>query len=264
MLNKIGIIGVGYVGRAIHDCYVGKNFDVITVDVDPDKSTGTYEDLMDCDGIFVCVPSPNKEDGSCDTKILNSVLFLLSDYKNVIISKTTAPPDFYEKMQMIYPNLVHVPEFLTAANALDDFSQQRIAIIGGSVPAYCREALRILMMAQPIENSSYVSIGEAALIKYIINSFLATKVVFMNEMAGIAESYGYDWSKISKSLELDSRLGSSHMQVPGPDGYYGFGGACFPKDTAAAVSFAKKKKIDLAVLKTAIKKNLLLRLQKPK
>lgn len=264
MQDKIGIVGLGYVGQAIFDCYSRKGFDIVTVDSDPEKSTGHYRDLLDCEAVFVCVPSPDKGDGSCDTSILNSVLYLLQDYKNVIISKTTAPPDFYEKTQSVYPNLVHVPEFLTAANALQDFASQENAIIGGSVPAYRREALRILMMAQPIAHVSYVSIGEAALAKYIVNSFLATKVVFMNEMAELAEAYGHNWVRLCHALELEPRLGSSHMQVPGPDGSYGFGGACFPKDTTAAIKFAKKKNVDLAILKSAVKKNLLLRLQKPK
>lgn len=264
MLEKIGIVGIGYVGQAIYDCYRKKGYEVVTVDVDQNKSNSTYEDLMSCRGVFVCVPSPDKGDGNCDTSILNAVLYLLKDCKNVIISKTTAPPDFYEKMQTVYPNLVHVPEFLTAANALNDFSQKESAIIGGIDPAYQREALKILMMVQPIEYHSFVSIGEAALVKYIVNSFLATKVVFMNEMAELSESLGYDWNKLCGALELESRLGSSHMQVPGPDGFRGFGGACFPKDTIAAIQFAKKKNVNLDVLKSAVKKNLLFRLQKPK
>lgn len=264
MQDRIGIVGLGYVGQAILDCYDRKGCSIVTVDVDPEKSTGHYQDLMDCEAVFVCVPSPSKEDGSCDTSILNSVLYMLKDYKNVIISKTTAPPEFYEKMQLVYPNLVHNPEFLTAANALEDFASQENAIIGGSVPAYRREALRILMMAQPIAHVSYVSIGEAALAKYIVNSFLATKVVFMNEMAELAEAYGHNWVRLCQTLALEPRLGSSHMQVPGQDGYHGFGGACFPKDTAATIKFAKKKNVNLGVLKSAVKKNILLRLQKPK
>jgi len=261
---KIGIVGAGFVGGAIARAYQDITPNVVCVDADPTKSTGTWNDLLDCEAVFVCVPSPSKPNGECDTSILNSVLYMLKDYKNVIISKTTAPPDFYEKIQTVYPNLVHVPEFLTAANAFDDFLKQEYIIIGGSVLAYQREAERILKGVQPIRAAGYTTIGEAALVKYIINSFLATKVVFMNEMYDIATQMGYDWRKIQILLMSDSRLGGSHMSVPGYDGQFGFGGACFPKDTEALVKFANKLSVNLNILKTAIKKNDLLRLRKPK
>ena len=261
---KIGVVGIGFVGKAIADVYSDSLYDVVRVDVDASKSTGTYADLHDCEAVFVCVPSPSKDNGECDTSILNSVLYMLQDYKNVIISKTTAPPHFYEKMQSVYPNLVHVPEFLTASNALRDFINQRHAIIGGRILAYQREAERILKIAQPIETTAFCSIGEAALTKYAINSFLATKVVFMNEMAQLAEAHNYDWRKIRLLIDHDARIGNSHTQVPGADGQFGFGGMCFPKDTNALVRYASKLGIQLSVLKTTIKKNMLLRLQKPK
>lgn len=263
-MPKIGIVGMGFVGEAIRRCYADNMFKIICIDVDPQKSNGTYSDLTDAEAVFVCVPSPSKDNGECDTSILNSVLYLLKDYRNVIISKTTAPPHFYEKMQIAYPNLVHVPEFLTAANAVKDFAREEEIVIGGSVLAYQREAERILKAVQPIKNVAFTGIGEAALTKYIINSFLATKVVFMNEMAELAQAHGYDWRKMRNFINVDERIGNSHTQVPGPDGQYGFGGMCFPKDTNALVKYAGKLGIQLSVLKTAIKKNLLLRLQKPK
>lgn len=263
-LPKIAVVGAGYVGGAIATCYTERNFNVICIDVDPAKSTGTYADIKECEAVFVCVPSPAKENGECDTSILNAVLYLLRDFKNVIISKTTATPAFYEKMQTVYPNLVHVPEFLTAANPIQDFFNQDSAIIGGQVLAYQREAERILRGVQQLKNVKFTSIGEAALTKYIINSFLATKVVFMNEMAALADSQGYNWTSIIESLQTDKRIGTSHLRVPGPDGFYGFGGMCFPKDTNALIKYAAKNNINLNVLKTVVKKNDLLRLQKPK
>ena len=261
--TKIGIIGLGYVGQAILRAYE-TDAEIVCIDVDPAKSNGTYSDLIDCEAVFVCVPSPSKENGECDTSILNSVLYLLKDYKNVIISKTTAPPAFYEKLNTVYPNLVHVPEFLTAAEAVRDFQNTREIIIGGSVMAYRKEAERILRQVQSIQNVAFCSIGEAALSKYIINSFLATKVVFMNEMAQLSEAHGYDWRKVRVLIDVDPRIGQSHTRVPGPDGQYGFGGMCFPKDTNALVKYAGKLGVQLNVLKSAIKKNTLLRLTKPK
>ena len=264
MSLKIGIVGLGFVGEAIRNAYDNLFTTIIAIDVDPIKNTGTYADLQDCDAVFVCVPSPSKETGECDTSILNAVLYMLRDYKNVIISKTTAPPAFYERMQLVYPNLVHIPEFLTAANATEDYLKEINAIIGGKIAAYRNEAERIIKLAQPITMVEHCSIGEAAFVKYTINSYLATKVVFMNEMSELAIAHGYEWDKIRMYLAEDNRIGLSHMQVPGPDGYYGFGGGCFPKDTTAWVKYAGKLGVSLNVLKSAIKKNVLLRLQKPK
>ena len=143
-MTKIGIVGLGFVGEAILNAYETLFTDVVVVDIDPKKSTGTYADLQDCDAVFVCVPSPSKDTGECDTSILNSVLYMLQDYKNVIISKTTAPPQFYEKIQTVYPNLVHIPEFLTAAKANQDYLKEQNAIIGGKIAAYRNEAERII------------------------------------------------------------------------------------------------------------------------
>jgi UDPglucose 6-dehydrogenase len=189
---------------------------------------------------------------------------MLRDYKNVIISKTTAPPQFYEKMQTVYPNLVHIPEFLVAKTAIEDYRKESNAIIGGKMSAYRNKAERIIKLAQPIKVVEQCTIGEAAFAKYTANAYLATKVVFMNEMSELAVAHGYHWDSIRVLLAEDNRIGLSHMQVPGPDGYYGFGGMCFPKDTSAWVKYAAKLGVNLNVLKSAIKKNILLRLQKPK
>jgi UDPglucose 6-dehydrogenase len=130
--------------------------------------------------------------------------------------------------------------------------------------AFQREAARIAQLSQPsLRNIALCSIGEAALAKYIINSFLATKVVFMNEMYQLAETQGYSWQKVRSLIDTDERIGRSHTRVPGPDGTFGFGGMCFPKDTLALLEYAKQQSVQLNVLDSAVKKNLLLRLTEP-
>lgn len=263
MFEKIGIVGVGYVGGAIKIAAEENNVDVVCVD--PAKGySNTIKDLADTEGVFVCVPSPQGDDGSCDTSILESVLDQLNNikYTGVIISKCTAPPDVYEKLNSLYPNLVHAPEFLTAANAVKDYIEGKFAIIGGNVLAYRREAERLIRLTQKSlgDNVRHCSIGEASLAKYTINSFLATKVTFMNELRAIAVAFGLDFNSIAEMVKLDSRIGQSHMQVPGPDGSFGFGGACFPKDTSALLKLAEKKNVDMNVLDAAVKKNTILRL----
>lgn len=260
---KIGIIGLGFVGEAIFRNTAGLTR--IAIDTDITKGyTGTYKELEDTEGIFVCVPSPQLPDGSCDTSILEQVLDNLKNYKGVIISKVTAPPDVYIRLGNKYPNLVHIPEFLTAANAEIDYANEKWAIIGGTVLAYQREAERILKYNKDGLISWFCPIGEAAMVKYITNSFLATKVVFMNEMEEVASKNNFNWNRIRTMISQDPRINLSHTQVPGPDGHYGFGGMCFPKDTSAFIRYSETIGVSLNVLKEAVKKNTLLRLQKPK
>lgn len=259
--TQIGIVGLGFVGEAIRvSCQ--DLYNVICVDSDARKGhIGTYSQLMECDGIFICVPSPRKEDGTCDTSILEEVLYNLKDFKGVIISKVTAPPNAYQRLNDQYPNLVHNPEFLTAANANRDYSNARWCIIGGNVRAYRTEAERIIKMTQSnLETVKFCSIGDAALTKYAINSFLATKVVFMNELYQLANKAGLNYDVVANLIKQDDRIGSSHMKVPGTDGSLGFGGYCFPKDTEALLVFSKECNIPMNILELAIKKNTLLRL----
>ena len=267
MMTKVGIIGMGFVGGAIADAMEQGYVDLIVVD--PAKGYNkTYSDLLDCDGVFVCVPSPQDEDGTCDTSILEDVLSNLAklNYQGVVISKCTAPPDVYEQLNEIYPNLVHAPEFLTAANAKEDYINGKFAMIGGRVGVYQREAERLIRIGQNSlgDNVVYCTIGEASLAKYAINSFMSTKVVFMNELYQLAQAMNLSYDHVAAMVRMDHRIGSSHLRVPGPDGSFGFGGACFPKDTSAMLKFAEQYKVALNVLDAAVKKNTLLRLTEPK
>lgn len=266
MITQIAIIGLGFVGGAIYKSLGDNQAHILAIDPAKGYNTG-YKDIENFDAVFVCVPSPQNADGTADTSILESVLLGLAlvKFKGVIISKVTAPPDVYQRLQLSHPNLVHAPEFLTAANAYDDYIHGKFAIIGGAVSAYRTEAERVIRLSQTgLVSVVHCTIGEAALAKYTINSFLATKVVFMNEMARLASAGGMDWSKVSSAIRQDSRIGATHMQVPGPDGEYGFGGMCFPKDTSALLKYAGATDSELSVLDTVVKKNLLIRLTTPK
>lgn len=258
---KVGIVGLGFVGGAIAEAMA--HCDLVLVDKDPQRGTHNFSDLKDCLGVFVSVPTPFGDDGKCDTSILEYVLGQLKGYKGVIISKCTAPPLVYKTLNETYPNLVHAPEFLTAANAYHDYVNGKFAIIGGSTQAYIDLAEKIIKWGQPsATNIAHCTIEEASLTKYTINSFLATKVTFMNELYQLAEAVGADYNLVSTMVAMDQRIGASHMRVPGPDGEFGFGGACFPKDTSALLKIADEVDVQLNVLDAAVKKNLILRLQK--
>jgi UDPglucose 6-dehydrogenase len=128
-----------------------------------------------------------------------------------------------------------------------------------------REAERIIRRSQTsLETVIHCTAGEAAMAKYAINTFMATKVVFMNEIQELCSKTGIDYNRVAHMVIADKRLGSSHMQVPGPDGAYGFGGACFPKDTSALLKYAEQNGSVMNVLDAAVKKNTILRLTEPK
>lgn len=229
---KVGIIGLGFVGGAVYHAHQHHN--ISTILHDPYKDIiADKNDLFSCDAIFICVPSPSTDTGQCDTSILETVLRDLADYQGVLISKVTAPPTEYARLQQIYNNLVHAPEFLVAATAKEDYLAGEFCIVGG-LQQWVDKAYNIIIQSQTKVSKKLVcSISEAAMIKYTINSFLATKVVFMNQIKNLSDAIGADFDKVIEGIKFDTRLGNSHFSVPGPDGKYGFGGACFPKDTMA-------------------------------
>lgn len=255
---KVGIVGVGFVGRAILSAYKGN----IVVCRDPAQGyDASIDELKESTVIFVCVPSPPKNDGSCDTSILESVLDELTGYEGVIVSKVTAPPSEYVRLQKKHPRLVYAPEFLTAANAVEDYNNSKFLIVGGNTP-YTQIAADIIMHGLPNKNIvvKETDIATASLAKYTINSFLATKVAFMNELYDVAQVAGVDYNELADLVKLDDRIGNSHMQVPGPDGSRGFAGACFPKDTAALANYAHKVGEDLSILEQVIRSNKFIRI----
>jgi len=270
MSDVIGIIGgTGVVGAAIVNACERELISTIIADEYTVLSPGnnTFDRLMQCDAIFVCVPSPmilaGADTGKCDSSILESVLSKLEGFNGVIISKVTAPPDVYTRLGAKYKNLTYSPEFLTAANAATDYYEAEFFIVSGTVKAYINEAERIVSKTQAHATTFLTStMEEAALMKYAINSFLATKVIFMNELYELAKANNIDYDAVALLFNEDVRTGRTHVKVPSPmDNTFGFGGMCFPKDTNALLKYAENANIELSVLEAAVKKNTLLRLK---
>jgi UDPglucose 6-dehydrogenase len=197
--------------------------------------------------------------GHCDISYIESILEDLEDFKNVIICKSTLPPGIYKEFHKKYPNLVHAPEFLTAANANSDYENSSWVLIGGAEP-YVESAKKIISSGT-IKASDYhiTDIATASLFKYLANTFLSTKVIFMNQIYQLANELDVSWEEIVNLTKNDSRLGNSHWQVPGPDGKFGYGGACFPKDVSALIEHARDLGIDLSLLEQVKNINLSLR-----
>jgi UDPglucose 6-dehydrogenase len=262
---KLGIVGHGFVGTAVDH---GFTRDIQKFIVDPKhNSTNTIEDLIKFkpDAVFVAVPTPQSESGECNTDILEGVMQQLNASKGLlVIVKSTVPAYKLQKIQeeCINIRIVYNPEFLTEKNYIDDFVNPAMHVFGGTNAD--TDAVEKLYLEHsdckecPVYKTDLIT---ASMVKYCINSFLATKVTFMNEMYDVLKAArGADWNTFTKIIANDPRIGSSHMRVPGNDGQRGYAGSCFPKDTAALAWFAREiLNTQFTQLETSIKINDTLR-----
>jgi len=234
-MARIGIVGFGYVGQAVANSYAHRTVIVR----DPKLAhSACIEEFSKCSAIFVCVPSPELPNGDCDTSILTKVL---DEFKHLphlpIICKTTATPATYKSLITYYPNIVHCPEFLTASNHISDYKNANYFVVGGNT-AWVDRSIKVIADGVPLPENNFLKtdIQTAALYKYMMNCYLASKVTFMNEFHNLASNLSINWDNVVSLAKHDSRIGNSHMQVPGADGRFGWGGACFPKDTSAIIA----------------------------
>ena len=274
---KIGIIGNGFVGSAVHFGFspqIGCDAEVRVYDKDPMKSLNLLSDTIhESDFIFLSVPTPSNIDGSINIdyvdSALNDISEICKDYNwvddNVILLRSTVVPGTTRKLQEKYSNLsiVFNPEFLTERSARYDFINQARFIVGGSGKAADRDAKRVSELFKwrfgetvPVILTNYET---AELIKYMNNCFFATKVSFLNEMKLIADKCGVDWEMALEGFVRDGRVGHSHMNIPGPDGKFCFGGSCFPKDIQAIIKFGESLGLDMETLNGVWNTNLKVR-----
>ena len=258
---KLGIIGHGYVGESQSFAF-SPSFDVRVYDKDSLKSTHSLNEVLDSDFIFVCVPTPMKKDGSQDLSFVESFFKTAKDGPIYIIKSTIIPGTtniLNEKFKNL--KIIFSPEFLTERTAkLDILTQTRIILGGDKVlTGKVRKIYDIRFKNKTIIETDSLT---AEYIKYMNNTFFASKVSIMNEFYRLANHLGVDWETALYGFVSDQRIGDSHLNVPGPDGKLGFGGTCFPKDINAFITFAKKNNIDMNVLEAAWKTNLEVRPEK--
>ena len=263
---NIGVVGNGFVGSAVQFGFspsTGCDYEVRVYDKDPSKSVDSIEETVnESEFIFLSVPTPSNKDGSMNLDIVEQALQDISDVNkyqgNIVLLRSTVTPGTTRKLQDKYPNLriVFNPEFLTEQNAKYDFINQARIIIGGD-EVYSKQVGDLYRLrfgeSQPIIETNWET---AELIKYMSNCFFTTKISFMNEMYQIAEKCGVDWGVALDGFFRDGRVGHSHMNVPGPDGKFGFGGSCFPKDIQALINFGESLGLNMNTLKGAWNTNL--------
>ena len=253
---NIGIVGLGYVGKAIHNVF-SVNHNVFTNDIIQECTDNSLESLsVKSDIIFLCVPTPMKKDGSCSSDIVDDILKNLNNLNNTkeIVIKSTIPPGTCDFFQKKYSNLniVFNPEFLTEANFTDDFLKQNRIILGGE---NISKVKNLYKKDFPNTEIIHLSYKESEMVKYFSNAFLATKVSFANELFSLCKKMNINYETVVRTVIKDNRIGKSHFEVPGPDGNYGFGGSCFPKDLSALISVFKDNNVESVVLNSVWNRN---------
>jgi UDPglucose 6-dehydrogenase len=246
---KVGIVGVGAVGAGI-----GKMFPAALLYDEP-KQIGSRADVNSCDVVFVCVPTPSAEDGSCDTSIVEDVVSWLE--APVICIRSTVSVGTTRRLATVYgKSVVFQPEYgpaETPDHPFNNLFNVRWIILGGP-----SEATHVVSRAwQSVYNSDIVirhTTPEAAeLCKYMENAFLAMKVSFCNEFYELATRLQVDYEELRELWLLDPRIGRSHTFVF-PD-KRGFGGRCLPKDLEAIVRIAENVDYQPALLTEVMRTN---------
>lgn len=269
---KIGIVGKGFVGSAVQHGFspsVGCEADVKVYDKDPSKSLNTIDETINnSDFVFVSVPTPSNHDGSADLTILESALSDIADIitneDTIILIRSTIIPGTTRNLQLKFNNLklVFNPEFLTERSANFDFINQSRAIFGGEKANTHKVADLFRWRFGASLSILETDFESAELIKYMANTFFATKISFLNDMKLLSDKSNANWEDVIEGFVRDGRIGHSHLNVPGHDGRYGFGGVCFPKDIQAIIHYADTLDIDMSVLKGAWETNLKVRPEK--
>ena len=258
---KVGVIGNGFVGEAISFAFSSVS-DMYVYDTDPLKSLDDLQSVHSCDFVFICVPTPMFEDGSQDLSYVEST-FEKASNKPVYILKSTVLPGTTNKLSKKHLNfkIIFSPEFLTERTAkLDMLTQNRIILGGNS--KLTKKVESLYRVRFKVKNIIQTDAKTAELTKYMNNTFFATKVSIINEFKLLCDKIGANWEDALIGFVSDSRIGDSHLNVPGHDGKTGYGGTCFPKDVNALLKFAKNNQIDMNTVEGGWKTNLQIRPEK--
>jgi len=258
---RIGIIGHGFVGSAVSN---GFSVDTEQFIVDPKFTDNTVQELVNSkvEMTFICLPTPEvPKKLDVDTRIVREVLTELEklNYEGIVVIKSTITPHHLDHLTLLSTlRIVYNPEFLTERNSLQEFVNPNMQILGGDIQD-CIEVEKAYLNHSTVKivPTFKTDLTSASLIKYTINSWLATKVSFFNDIYHLHQSSNADtsWNEFIDMLKRDPRVGDSHMEVPGSDGKFGFGGHCLPKDTKALLYYSKLAGAPLSLLQKVIEKN---------
>lgn len=272
---RIGVCGYGFVGKALVEGF--KPIADFTI-IDSKWSNQTYDDLSQENSgitpfIFICVPTPMQvSTNRLDSSIVKEVCDEIYNYYRgqtsfedcpIVIIKSTVTPDVLQAIKKNCPGikLVMNPEFLVEKTAVSDFKHQNRIVLGGEKEDVDKVA-ELYKNLWPKAKYWLTDLTTASLVKYMNNSFLALKVSFIAEWHRIAKNLNVDPKLLVHAFLGDIRVNKSHTEQPGPDGDYGFGGKCFPKDINAIIEYAKTLDCSMHTLEAAWQTNLEVRSNK--
>ncbi len=224
-------------------------------------TTDLKQGIKDAKIIFLALPTPPGEDGSADLKYILKVASdlgpLLIEY-TVIVDKSTVPVGTAEKVRAIIQeratvefDVVSNPEFLREGVAIDDFMKPERVVVG-TKSAKAKKLMELLYSPLVRQGNPVIFMDEksAELTKYAANSFLATKISFMNEVANLCERVGADIDAVRLGIGSDSRIGKRFLFAG-----IGYGGSCFPKDVQALSKSSEDANYDFKILKSVMEVN---------
>jgi UDPglucose 6-dehydrogenase len=290
---NICVVGTGYVGLVTGACLADFGMNVVCVDKDEAKISALqagripiYEPGLEeivakneragrlrfttdlkfgiesALAIFIAVGTPPNPDGSPDLTFVRQVAEAIARYMNgykVVVTKSTVPTGTGKMIEQILRSkdgksefsVVSNPEFLREGSAIADFLRPDRIVIGAS-DARAIEVMKEIYGPLFLVETPFVitDVASAELIKYASNGFLAVKISFINEIARLCEVMGADVHDVARGMGLDRRIGSQFL-LPGP----GFGGSCFPKDTAAAIDLARQNGARFRIIEAAVEVN---------
>jgi UDPglucose 6-dehydrogenase len=291
---RIAMIGTGYVGLVSGACFAEFGVEVVAVDNNQSKidcllkgSIPIYEPglddmvarhaaagrltfttdmkhaVQDADAVFIAVGTPSRRgDGHADLTYLFAAAEEIAHNLSgdaVVVTKSTVPVGTGRRLQQLFAKLrpdlsIEVasnPEFLREGSAIEDFLRPDRVVVGVE-SAHARRVLDRLYRPLNLSQTPvmFTTIETAELIKYATNSFLATKITFINEMADLCEKVGADVQAVAHGLGLDRRIGNKFLH-PGP----GYGGSCFPKDTAALLRIAEEANVPQRIVESVVAVN---------
>ena len=285
-MAKIAIIGTGYVGLASAVGFAHLGHEVVGIDIDKAKIaklssgqspifekdievflkkslkkkkiafTSDYSKVAGSQFVFLCLPTPQLDDGAADVSfILESTKMLSRHLKksSTVVIKSTVPVNTWklvkENINREDVSVVSNPEFLREGTALQDFFKPDRIVVGCTDEVKATEVARLYKAKKA--TVVFTDNTSAEIIKYASNSFLAIKLSFVNEIAAYAESTDANALEVLNAMGLDKRIGKDFLK-PGP----GWGGMCFPKDVSALKESAREKNVPIPLLDAALESNL--------
>jgi UDPglucose 6-dehydrogenase len=286
MSCRIAVVGTGYVGLTTGACLAHLGHTVVCADIDADKIAklrdgvipivelglaelvsegmasgrlsfvvGSAEAAKNCDIAFLCVPTPQGEDGSADLSYVQRAAEEISavlPFEAIVVNKSTVPVGSTKVVEKALRRpdvkVVSNPEFLREGSAVQDFLKPDRVVVGSDDQA---AAMKVASLYDGLSTRVIITDpASAETIKYAANAFLATKLSFINAIAAICEGVGADINDVVVGIGSDKRIGENFLR-PGP----GWGGSCFPKDSRALIKIAEDADYSFDLLKGVITVN---------